>query len=484
MKKLSKSTLPDSHNFEDFYCFGPPAKKDGEFTGTKIADFGCFCQDGSNTNKYYFACVCKSKKTSRWYVFVQFGRVGNSKYDFQFFDCDSENDAQSAYEKQCHSKNDKRGEWYDHPQLGKILRAKKNKDCYLVRNMATRISALPEASKITTKKAVKSVLSTLDKETSRLLQDLSIGTVTYAKSQFSSGMIPDLESIEEARKILGIAAKSKDKELDELTKMLYSRIPKSTGVKETIKLSSDNIVAWLNDLDAFENAYQNLESGVENISTKYQLEYLPKDKAMWNVLNRHIENSTRHRHAYIPGNIKVLNIWRVNNIPKEFYEQQKKIAQEFKGSYFPLIYEPEREALERQSNTQLLFHGTRSCNVGGILNGFRLPKELSGVAINGAVIGPGAYHASDYKKSVGYCSGVSSYWAKGSGAISGRKAFMFLNDVILGNPYVISYPQAFNTPPTGYHSVVADTNGSFQNEEFVVYDTKMFYPRYLIEFDI
>ena len=53
--KLPRSTKPKDHDFVDFESFGPPAIKDGEFTETKIADFGCFSQDGVSSNKYYSA---------------------------------------------------------------------------------------------------------------------------------------------------------------------------------------------------------------------------------------------------------------------------------------------------------------------------------------------------------------------------------------------------------------------------------------------
>lgn len=483
MQKLAKSTLPDNHSFNDFKSFGPPATKDGEFSGTKVADFGCFTQDCKDSNKYYSAAVCQSTINNKWYCYCQWGRVGQVKYDFQFFDCDSEQDAQKAYEKQCSSKNDKRGEWYQHPQLGKILRAKKGKDCYLVRNMATRLSALPDVGRISTKKTIKS--SQFDSQTEALLRDLQTGTVSYTKSKFSSGMVPDLDSINQARTILSLAAKTnKDDELNELTKILYSKIPKSTYIGEKVELSSDNIKSWYDDLDAFESAFNSLESGVENYNIKYLLKYIDKSNQLWYNIERLVKSSTRNRHSYIPGQIKIENIWEVTNIPKEFLEEQERVAKEFKGQGFPLIFQPERIELEKKSNCQLLIHGSRSCNIGGILTGFRLPKDLSGVAINGANLGPGAYHASDYKKSLGYCSIKGGYWSSGSGAISNRKAFIFLNDVILGNPHIVSRPHGFNKPPEGYHSVIADTKGSFQNEEFVVYSVDRFYPRFLIEFDI
>lgn len=485
MDKLKKSTLPDGHSFEDFECFGPSAKKDGEFTGTKIADFGCFCQDGKSTNKYYSASVCKSKKNNRWFCYFQWGRTCKSNFDFQFYDCCTEEEAQKVYEKQCHSKNDKRGEWYEHPQLGKILRAKKNKDCYLVRNMATRLSALPEASKITTKKTkIKS--SNFDKETESLLRDLNTGTVSYAKNQFSSGMIPDLDAIEEARTILGLAAKTKKQsELDELTKILYSKIPKYTSLGEKVNLSSDNIISWNDDLDAFESAYKNLESGTENFSTKYHLKYLDKSRQEWYNINELVQQSTRNRHGYLRNKINILNIWEVTNIPDSFVKQQEKIAKEFNGQKFPLIFQPTRTSLEEKSHCQLLFHGSRSVNISKILmNGFKLPQQLSGVSLNGAINGAAIYHGLDWRKSAGYCSLPNSYWAKGSGSIEKRKAFMFLNNVILGNFYQISYPKPFKEPPKGCHSVIADTNGSFQNEEAMIYSSDYLWPKYLIEFNV
>jgi len=51
--KLSRKIIPSGHALGDFECFGPPALKDGEFEGTMIADFGCFNQDGKDSNKLF-----------------------------------------------------------------------------------------------------------------------------------------------------------------------------------------------------------------------------------------------------------------------------------------------------------------------------------------------------------------------------------------------------------------------------------------------
>ena len=73
----------------------------------------------------------------------------------------------------------------------------------------------------------------------------------------------------------------------------------------------------------------------------------------------------------------------------------------------------------RDSNTGLLFHGTRSVNCVGLLReSFRQPKELVGVTITGAMFGQGvAYTADDWKKSAGYTSLRGSYWSSGGGYV-------------------------------------------------------------------
>lgn len=482
--KLKKSQLPNGHNFNNFTFSGKFAEKDCCLENTEAAYLGSFETEIKNSNKFYFGCVCQSSVNNLWYSYFEWGRTG-LKADYQFYEFSSKEDAIKNYKKQIESKNIKRGILTKHPILGDILKPKPGKDLYLIRKMAVISCNIPSVSQISTKKTV-SKSSQFDQQTEALLRDLQTGTVSYTKSKFSSGMVPDLDSINQARTILSLAAKTnKDDELNELTKILYSKIPKSTYIGEKVELSSENIKSWYDDLDAFESAFNSLESGVENYNVKYLLKYIDKSNQLWYNIERLVKSSTRNRHSYIPGQIKIENIWEVTNIPKEFLEEQEKVAKEFNGTGFPLIFQPERTELEKRSNCQLLFHGSRSCNINSIIStGFKLPKELSGISINGAINGPALYHGLDYRKSVGYCSVPNSYWAKGSGTINGRKAFMFINDVILGNSYIISRPRPESNAPNGYHSVIADTTGSFQNEEAMSYDKRFVWPRFLLEFDI
>ena len=67
-EKLKKSTCPKNHTKTDFKCFGTVAEKDGEFSGTMLADFGYFAQGQVDSNKGYHAAIVQSKIDSSWYV--------------------------------------------------------------------------------------------------------------------------------------------------------------------------------------------------------------------------------------------------------------------------------------------------------------------------------------------------------------------------------------------------------------------------------
>jgi poly [ADP-ribose] polymerase len=136
------------------------------------------------------------------------------------------------------------------------------------------------------------------------------------------------------------------------------------------------------------------------------------------------------------------------------------------------------------SNTALLFHGTRSVNVSGILReALRMPKQLVGVVITGAMFGPGLYFADDWKKSAGYTSLANSYWSGGGGAVRSRDAFMFAADVALGNPFVAPQAGGYTGPPQGHHSIFGKAGASgVANNEFIIFRPEQHQLRYLIEF--
>jgi Poly(ADP-ribose) polymerase catalytic domain/WGR domain len=545
--KLAKDTYPEKASASDFQCFGPPATKDGDFDNSKICDLGCFTQDGKDTNKYYHCAVVQHLKSKKWYAYFEWGRTGAANPSFQFVECANEQDAHWAFASQLHSKNDARGEWITIAGI-RTLRARAGKDCYLVRPMATRSTGLPDARSIkinegartdrkpdrksdadpkstdgrhsssektaakkSTKKSIK-----IDEPTRHLLRDLSVATIAYTRGSMADESLPTQSAIDEARAILNEAQKRltkvgdkvekqiKDKQLLEMTTLMYGRIPKKKALRakpEEWILSKDNILVWQNDLDAFESALYatDIDQSDEEVNPleelNLEMEWIDPKSAVGKSLYLWWPAATANRHSYIKD-MKLRNIWRIDRHEDQgkLVEVQKRIAKEK-----PEIHERPLHQLDKRpdikkadhklfsdSNTGLLFHGTRSVNVRGIMKeALRMPKELVGVVITGAMFGPGLYFADDWKKSAGYTSLMNSYWSRGSGAVAGRGAFMFAMDVALGRPFVAPKAHGYVAPPDGHHCVFGKAGDSgVQNNEFIVFDRTQQQIRYLAEFDV
>jgi hypothetical protein len=544
--KLAKDTYPEKSTGADFQCFGPPATRDGEFDTVKICDMGCFTQDGKDSNKYYHGAVVQHRTSKKWYAYFEWGRTGAAKPSFQFVECGSEAEAQREFASQLHSKNDRRGQWVTIAGMN-TLQARPGQDCYLVRPMATRSTGLPDARSIkinegarapapakaeetngkkTAKgakgaKAEKVVAKKkgpkVDEETRRLMQDLMVATIAYTRGSMADASLPTQAAIDEARLLLSEAQKRllkvgdnvekqvKDKELTQITSLMYSRIPRKKQLRAAASewiLSKDNILVWQNDLDAFESALYATDIGhagesetnpLEELDLK--MEHIPRDSKLGSFLYEWWPKATANRHSYI-GDMHIKNMWMVNRnaddgkLPKV---QENILKAKFKIDERPLFQPASRIDAKKaemkkfeNSNTALLFHGTRSVNVRGILReALRLPKQLVGVVITGAMFGPGLYFADDWKKSAGYTSLHNSYWSRGSGSVAGRGAFMFGVDVVLGKPFVAPQAKGYTAPPDGHHSVYGKAGASgVQNNEFIVFDSEQHQLRYLIEFTV
>jgi hypothetical protein len=504
--------------------------KDGEFDTVKICDMGCFTQDGKDSNKYYHAAVVQNKTTKKWYAYFEWGRTGAKKPSFQFVECASEADAQSEFADQLHSKNDKRGQWVTIAGL-RTLQAKPGKDCYLVRPQATRSTGLPDARSIksnegakktddhakkngaTAKPKKKKAESDADPQTLALMRDLAIATVAYTRGSMADSSLPTQLAIDEARSILSEAQKRlvtigddeddqvKDKKLMQLTTLMYSRIPKKKAVGAATKtwiLSKENVLGWQHDLDAFESALYStdIEENEEAdpfAGMKLTMEWMAPTSKEGKFLHKWWPEATNNRHAHL-GKMKIKNLWRLErDDDKGKLEAMLEtiLADKPKFKHGAELQPDKRDDLSaadqklfKATNTSLLFHGTRSVNVSGILReALRLPKQLVGVVITGAMFGPGLYFADDWKKSAGYTSLASSVWSGGAGTVKGRDAFMFAVDVCLGSPFVAPKAYGYTEAPKGHHSVFGKAGDSgVQNNEFIVFKRDQHRLRYLIEF--
>jgi len=523
-EKLGKREFPKAHGPDDFECFGPPAESDAMFANTKICDMGCFKQGETDSNKYYHAAVIKSKKTSEWFAYFEWGRVGGS-IDFQFVVCRDAAEAQNEYEDQLHSKNDKRGQWTTIAGI-KTLEAKPGKDCYLVRPQATRSTGLPDGKRITSNTGAKQPVAAAvvvktasskpkaDPQTLSLMKDLNVATVAYSKSALggAGASLPTQKAIDDGRTLLteaqkrilkvgdDVNAQVADKDLYQITTTLYSKIPKIKklgAAQADWILSKDNIMAWNADMDAFEAA---LYSTVNAVAVEHDpfdgipvdMSFIDSKSSLGQWVYNWPKTATRGRHGY--GAMKIHNAWKVARHGDEarlekcqngiaaartsHWSDEKPLHQK------DVRVEPSRKDAYEKSNSSMQFHGTRSVNVSGILRkSLLLPAQLVGVVITGAMFGPGLYFADDWMKSAGYTSLTNSYWSGGSGGVANRKAFMFLTEVALGNPFVAPGPKGYTEPPKGSHCVFGKAGHSqVQNNEWIVFKSEQHMLRYLIEF--
>lgn len=532
--KLGRNEMPSGHSVDDFKCFGPAATKDGEFGSTMLADMGCFMQEGVDSNKYYHGAVVQSTKTDEWFAYFEYGRVGAANPAYQFVKCTSKDDAIREYVKQLESKNVKRGVWVTHAKLGQQLEPKKDKngkpkDLYVVRPLATRSTGLPDAKTITqnegakaqpkkkTKSSSPKKTSNVDPQTVSLMRDLSVATVSYTRSNIVGDSLPTQSAIDEARDILAEATRRvgvvgdsvddqvNDTELKDYTRLVYGRIAKKKDRNvppEKWILNQDNIQMWLSDLDAFENALyatgaidqdeQHDPLGGMDLTMKW---LSPKDKT-GEFIRFWMPKATKNRHGWV-GNMRVKNVWSVDRagdqrklstIQKAIAKNGAKVGRGDKPFHQPTTrpdLNKEDGKIYKNSNTAMLFHGTRSVNVSGILReALRMPRQLVGVVITGAMFGPGLYFADDWKKSAGYTSLRGSYWSGGSGSVKSRGAFMFVCDVALGTPFVAPGPRGYTAPPTGSHCVFGKAGASqVQNNEWIIYKPEQNKLSYLVEFE-
>ena len=517
-RKLERDTYPEAAAAKDFRCFGPPATHDGELENVRICDLGCFTQDGKDSNKYYHGAVVQHRKSNNWYAYFEWGRTGGTSCSFQFVACKSEEDARACFAKQLHAKNDKRGEWVTVAGI-KTLRAKKGKDCYLVRPMATRTTGLPAARKIKVSRVTKNTPTADaapvdgDPQTLKLLRDLQKATIAYTRKSLADSSVPTQRAIDEARQILGeaqervamidedIETQVNDKRLMRLTELMFSRIPRVKKVRSppaTWMLLGNNIQDWQDDLDAFESALRAVDLEMNPNpdilgDMKLDMEWIDPDSAIGEYLHNWCPGATRKQHKKISG-MTISNLWRVNRHASDgvIEKSQKRIAKRKVDTSIRPLHQPRsRKDVStklrggyKSTNTAMLFHGTRSVNVNAILReSLRMPQTLVAVTITGAKFGPGIYFSDDWKKAADYTNAKGSLEAGRKGAIRGRHAFMFISDVVLGTPHVAPAIHGYTKPPRGHHSVFGKAGHSgVDDNEFIVYKQDQCKLRYLVEF--
>lgn len=534
--KLSRKTLPAGLSAADFKYQGKPSTDQGDFDdGVGLADMACVNQFGdANNSKYYHAGVVQAQ--GQWFVYLEWGRISGGKSwngsfsggDYQFVKCSGEGEARDFFKKQCLSKNLKR---LEKKTVGSatVWAGKNGKDGYIVQRLATRERGLPDAysikddtgvakpatkKKATKKKSAKKIDA--HPEVIKLASDLVGGTADYARSASqATGIVPTMAAINEVRdqlipealtliKKLGNdeSKQLKSKKLQDLSKYVATIVPRPIprgGDPSAILLSTKNIFAIQQDLDAFEAALKNEDFEVEVESTQAdpnvilgrQVSWVDPTSDLGKWVGQTYQSMSNNRHGHLRGNVKILNIFAVEKpaLRSAFVQRAQEIAKlRGKESLHRAGLQPRSRKdisdisdIYEAANICVGIHGTRAVNVQPILSSnLRLPKALKGVHITGSAFGHGIYFATDWRKSHGY-TGAGYYG--GGGTIKKRGFFMFLCDLTLGKPFMATRTMWDTVDcPRGYDSVFAEQGRtSVANDEHVIFDANQQYIRYIIE---
>lgn len=405
--KLDKNAFPQGHDENAFEAFGPVVSEDTKFSGCRLADLGCFKQEGVDSNKYYHLAVVKSKINGKWYAYFEWGRTRPdgrpTSPAFQFHECSSEQEAATICEKQFNDKNTKRGVWEKIGSKQRLVpKPKKSKapdgsalteDLYIVRPTAKRLVGLPCAENITNEdakgngsKAVSPVVvktnggkkaRTLDTPTHKLFADLLKGAVSYTKAVMSGGSgqatIPTQAAIDDARDILqdalarllvvgqNVTAQVADRQLKLLTYQLYGRIPKAKpqGQPEAAWiLTTNNIDNWTLDLDAFETALQADDMKIERETEQTDvMQGIPADVCWINPrdpvgewLYRWLPATATDTNNFRGWRMTVHNLWKVDRHgdTPNFRKVQQQILKEM-----PRSWNNERPLFQEKNRTDL-----------------------------------------------------------------------------------------------------------------------------------
>jgi len=121
----------------------------------------------------------------------------------------------------------------------------------------------------------------------------------------------------------------------------------------------------------------------------------------------------------------------------------------------------------------LFWHGSRNENWLSIVSKGLMIRP-TGVTTTGSMFGNGVYFADKAKKSFGYTSARSSYWAHGNS----NTAFMAIFRVRVGKQYNVhshtsecyDFNKSYLIKKGGYDSVFAHAGRDLRNNEYIIYD--------------
>jgi len=451
-----------------------------------------------NSNKFYHAEI-QVAPNGQARIFTMYGRVGqkNPAKEYRYFS--SEAACFSEYERLICKKRDRKKNPYREVDLAITSVGSEG---------AKEIKKPMTGVKVASKKLIS---SSLHPEVQRLVAGWfgTTGQFITMTLKCPLGQLTK-EQIDKGRAVLDdcknrINAKTKTTSTmyDQLTSQFYSLIPHVLPHRinpNSLRLDTlDKIMDKYDTLDTFLDA-KNVESVlgkgslVDDQYKKLQakLDWIDPNDPIHKWISQLLFDTRASNHGFL-GKVKIFNIYNLarNGENDYFGSTLAKIAREVDGKKekprFTSLQRPDLSREERElftrANVWPLWHGTRPQNMVGIITRGLLIRP-SGAVYTGSMFGDALYHAENSSKSMNYCGCRGAYWSGGS---TNDRVFMFLEDVIVGNPHVVTRSQFFRNPPAGRHSVYAvPTRGGLYNSENMTYASsgpgQQHRLRYIVEF--
>lgn len=457
------------------------------------------CSDiGKNTNKFYHAEI-QVASDGRARIMTIYGRVGTPGVEDRRY-YPSESACLGEYESLIKKKRDRKRNPYREIELAITA----------VGSDGAKDIKKPMTGVAVSKGGKESAASKLHPEVQRLVtqwfgdtghfveMNLKCPLGQLTKAQIDKGR----DILDECRKRISASQSTNSTEWDRLTSEFYSLIPHVLPRRidpVSLRLDQlDRVVERSDVLDTFLDA-KNVASVLgkgSSVDSRYKklradLDWLdPKDSvAKW--IEKLVLETRASNHQFL-GKVKVFNVFRLNRNGESghFEETLAQIAKEVKGKSekprFTFLQRPDLGKDERklfqQANVWPLWHGTRPQNMVGIISRGLLIRP-AGAVHTGSMFGDALYHAESSSKSMNYTGCRGAYWSGGS---KDSCAFLFLEDVIVGKPHVVTRSQFFRSPPKGTHSVYAVPGSGLWNSENMTYASsgpgQQHRLRYIVEF--
>jgi poly [ADP-ribose] polymerase len=450
----------------------------------------------SNNNKFYHAEI-QVAANGKARIFTMYGRVGaaNPAREHRYYS--SEHACQSDYDNLVRKKRDRKKNPYREIDLA--ITSVGSEGAKEIKKPMTGVKISGAKTNSVLHSEVQRLVSGWFGSTGQFVtMTLKCPLGQLTKEQIDKGRLV----LDECKKRVNTKQKTSANVYDTFTSQFYSLIPHVLPHKinpDTLRLNTiDRIMEKHDTLDTFLDA-KNVASVLSKGSAvdsqykklKANLDWVdPKDPIhKWIV--ELIHNTRSRNHGFL-GKIKVFNVFSLlrNGETDHFNRTLEQVAKQVSGKgrkpIFTKLARPdlnkEEKKLFSKANVWPLWHGTRPQNMVGIISRGLLIRP-SGAIHTGSMYGDALYHAENSSKSMNYTGCKGSYW---SGDSKNSRAFLFLEDVIVGKPYEIKHSKFFRSPPKGHHSVYAVPGNALYNSENMTYTGsgpgQLHKLRYIIEF--